>query len=157
MALVALQKCECCVSHSAVSDSLWPHGLQLARLLCPWGFSRQEYWRGLPCPPPGDLPDPGIKPRSPVLQIDSLLSEPPGKSKNIGVLSLLHSIFVLYWAHLCMKWSLGISHFLEEIAIFPILLFSSISLDWSLRKAFLSLSAILWNSAFFGTLFNFRK
>ena len=34
------------------------------------GFSRQEYWRGLPCPPPGDLPDPGIKPESPVLAGD---------------------------------------------------------------------------------------
>ena len=32
------------------------------RLLCPWGFSRQEYWSGLPCPPPGDLPDPGPDP-----------------------------------------------------------------------------------------------
>ena len=36
------------------------------------GFSRQEYWRGLPCPPPGDLPNPGIKPLSPALQADSL-------------------------------------------------------------------------------------
>ena len=35
------------------------------------GFSREEYWSGLPCPPPGDLPDPGIKPRSPELQVDS--------------------------------------------------------------------------------------
>ena len=43
------------------------------------GFSRQEYWSGLPCPPPGELPDPGIKPRSPALQADSLPSEPPGK------------------------------------------------------------------------------
>jgi len=43
-------------------------------------FSRQEYWSGLPCPPPGDLPKPGIKPRSPSLQADSLPSEPPGKS-----------------------------------------------------------------------------
>ena len=42
-------------------------------------FSRQEYWNGLPCLPPGDLPNPGIKPRSPKLQADSLLSEPPGK------------------------------------------------------------------------------
>jgi len=49
------------------------------RLLCPRGFSRQEYWSGLPFPPPGDLPDPGIKPRSPALQADSLPSEPPGK------------------------------------------------------------------------------
>ena len=42
-------------------------------------FSRQEYWRGLPCPPPGDLPDLGIEPTSPALQADSLLSEPPGR------------------------------------------------------------------------------
>ena len=42
-------------------------------------FSRQEYWSGLPFPPPGDLPDPGIKPQSPALQADSLPSEPPGK------------------------------------------------------------------------------
>ena len=44
------------------------------------GFSRQEYWSGLSCPPPGDPPDPGIKPGSPALQADSLLSEPAGKS-----------------------------------------------------------------------------
>ena len=37
-------------------------GLQLARLLWPWGFSRQEYWNGFPCLPPGDLLNPGIKP-----------------------------------------------------------------------------------------------
>ena len=43
------------------------------------GFSRQEYWSGLPCPPPGDLPDPGIEPRSPTLEADALTSEPPGK------------------------------------------------------------------------------
>ena len=42
-------------------------------------FSRQEYWSGLPFPSPGDLPDPGIKPRSPALQADALPSEPPGK------------------------------------------------------------------------------
>ena len=40
-------------------------------------FSRQEYWSGLPCPPPGGLPNPGIKPRSSALQSDSLPSEPP--------------------------------------------------------------------------------
>ena len=47
-----------------VSHSLWPHELQPARLLCPCGFSRQEYWSGLPYPPPGDLPNPGIEPKS---------------------------------------------------------------------------------------------
>ena len=46
----------------------------------PWGFSKQECWSGLPSPPPGDLPNPGIKPRFPTLQADSLMSEPGGKS-----------------------------------------------------------------------------
>ena len=46
------------------------------------GFFRQEYWSGLLCPPPGDLPNPGIESASPVapaLQVDSLPTEPPGK------------------------------------------------------------------------------
>ena len=43
------------------------------------GFSRQEYWSGLPFPSPGDPPDPGIELGSPALQVDSLPSEPPGK------------------------------------------------------------------------------
>ena len=43
------------------------------------GFSRQEDWGGLPFPSPGDLPNPEIKPRSPVFQEDALTSEPPGK------------------------------------------------------------------------------
>ena len=43
------------------------------------GFSRQEYWSGLPFPSPGDLPHRGIEPRSPALQADSLLTEPRGK------------------------------------------------------------------------------
>ena len=59
------------LSRSVVSNSLHPHGLQPARHLCPWGFSRQEYWSGLPCPPAGDLPNPAIEPRLPSLQADS--------------------------------------------------------------------------------------
>ena len=43
------------------------------------GFSRQGYWSGLPSPSPGDLPNPGIKPRCPALQADSLPCKPPGK------------------------------------------------------------------------------
>ena len=50
------------------------------------GFSRQEYWSGLPFPSPGDLLDPGIEPGSPTLQADSLLSEPPGKRQGVGML-----------------------------------------------------------------------
>ena len=64
-----MRACDCRI---VVSNPARPHGLQPARLLCPWGFSRQEHWSRLPCPPPGDLPDPGIKPRSPALQADSL-------------------------------------------------------------------------------------
>ena len=44
------------------------------------GFSRQEYWSGLPFPSPGDIPNPGIEPESPTLQADALTSEPPGKA-----------------------------------------------------------------------------
>ena len=46
-------------------------------------FSRQEYWSGLPFPFPGDLPDPGVEPGSPALQVDSLPSEPPGNALNM--------------------------------------------------------------------------
>ncbi|XP_070330550.1 protein enabled homolog isoform X13 [Odocoileus virginianus] len=46
------------------------------------GFSRQEYWSGLPFPPPGDLPDPGVEVRVPPLQADALTSEPPGKPSH---------------------------------------------------------------------------
>ena len=52
------------------------------------GFSRQEYWSGLPFPSPGDLPDTGIKPRSPTLQADDLTSAPPGKPLNTRIQSL---------------------------------------------------------------------
>ena len=51
------------------------------------GFSRQEYWSGLPFPSPGDLPDPGIEPRSPALEADALTSEPPGKPENVDSLN----------------------------------------------------------------------
>ena len=58
------------LSHSVVSDSLWP----------PRTVARQApLCSGLPCPPPGDLPDPGTEPRSPTLEADSLPCEPPGE------------------------------------------------------------------------------
>ena len=54
------------------------------------GFSRQEYWSGLPFPSPGDLPNPGVEPRSPALEVDALTFEPPGKSikQEVQLLSL---------------------------------------------------------------------
>ena len=48
------------------------------------GFSRQEYWSGFPFPSPGDLSDAGIEPGSPAFQADTLTSEPPRKSINVG-------------------------------------------------------------------------
>ena len=64
-------RCACSVT-SVMSNSLRSHGLQPARLLYPRGLSRQEYWRGLPCPPPGDLPDPGAEPAPPAPQREAL-------------------------------------------------------------------------------------
>ena len=75
------------------------------------GFSRQEYRNGLPFPSLGDLPNPGIKPRSSALQVDYLPSEPHRKPKNAGLgsLSLLQQIFLtqeLNWGLLHCKWIL---------------------------------------------------
>ena len=65
------------------------------------GFSRQEYWRGSPCPPLGDRPNPGIEPRSPELETDALTSEPPGKSMDCSLPgSSVHGILqarILEW------------------------------------------------------------
>ena len=52
-------------------------------------FSRQEYWSGLPFPSPGDLPNSGIEPRSPVLHADSLPSVPPGKPFSLCRIGLI--------------------------------------------------------------------
>ena len=63
------------LSRSVTSDSLQPHGLHAAHQApLSGGFSRKEYWSGLPCLLPGDLPNPGIEPRSLPLQVDSLLT-----------------------------------------------------------------------------------
>ena len=62
-------------SHAQLSAALWTVA---CRAPLSMGFSRQEYWSELPCHPPGDLPNPGIKPWSPTLQADSLPFEPPG-------------------------------------------------------------------------------
>ena len=90
--------CYALLSHSVVSNSLWPHGLQPTRLLCPWGFSRQEYWSGLPFLPPGDLPNPGIEPAfpvSPALQEDSLPAEPLGKHICIKIIQPFSKVQIL--------------------------------------------------------------
>ena len=55
------------------------------------GFSRQEYWSGLPFPSPGDLPNPGVEPRSPALQVDALPSELLGKPNRKGAVGVTGS------------------------------------------------------------------
>ena len=82
-----------CLSHVRLFETPWTVARQAPLSI---GFSRQEYWRGSPCPLPGNLPNPGIETRSPTLQADSLPSKPPGKPKNTGVgsLSLLQGSFL---------------------------------------------------------------
>ena len=75
----ANRHCEVKWSHSVVSDSLRPHGLVAYQVPPSMGFSRLEYWSGLPFPSPGDPPDPGIEPGSPAFQADTLTSEPSKK------------------------------------------------------------------------------
>ena len=65
------------LSHVQLFATPWTVAYQAPRSM---EFSRQEYWSGLPFPSPGDLPDPGIEPRSPALQADGLTSEPPLRS-----------------------------------------------------------------------------
>ena len=63
VSLVQLAILLCCVLiHSVESVSLWPYGLWPTRLLCLQGFSRQKYWSGLLCPPPGVVPTQGLNP-----------------------------------------------------------------------------------------------
>ena len=81
--LITLEESSECLwkvkSCSVVSDSLQPHGLQPARFLCPQSSPGKNNWSVWPIPSPGDLPDPGIKPGFPTLQVDSLPAELPGK------------------------------------------------------------------------------
>ena len=97
----------------AVPHHLWVQLSHVQLFATPWAtacqaplsmkFSKQEYWSGLLYPPAGDLPNPGIQPRSPALQADSLLSEWPGKLYshylllfkiyNISLVFTLKSIF----------------------------------------------------------------
>ena len=72
----------CSFSHVRLFATSWTITLQAPLSM---EFFRQEYWSGLPFPSPGDLPDPGIEPMSPALQVDSLPSEAPGKPKPDSV------------------------------------------------------------------------
>ena len=70
------------VEVTQLCPTLQPHGLVARQAPLSMEFSRPEYWSGDPFPSPGDLPNPGIEPRSPTLQEDSLPAEPPGKTQK---------------------------------------------------------------------------
>ena len=87
-----------CISHSAMSNSLWPWTAACQAPLS-MGFSRKEYWSGLPFLPPGESSQPKDQTWSPALQVDSLLSEPPGEphvSQSVQSLSRVR-LFVTPW------------------------------------------------------------
>ena len=86
--------CTCMHAQSVTFDSATPWTVAHQAPLS-MGFSRQEYWSGLPFPSPGDLPDPGIEPRSPALQADALPSEPPVIPSN------------KHWVSRCLEQSSG--------------------------------------------------
>ena len=103
-----------------------------ARFLGPWEFSRWEYWSGLPRPSPGDLPNTGIKPRSPALQADSLPSEPPRKPMTLYYLQITvpsptPNLLVLTAAIKRLALSL-IIHILQIICLFSLVCFRGFSL-----------------------------
>ena len=90
------------LSHVLLFVTPWTVAYQAPNM----GFSRQEYWSGLSFPSPGDLPDPGIEPKSPALQTDALPSEPPGSRwlfptprdlPNPGIEPALCLPFLLHW------------------------------------------------------------
>ena len=117
---------------SVMSNSLRSHVLWPTRLLCPWGFSRLEYWSRFPCPPLGDLPDPGMEARSPTMQVDSLLSEPPQKP-------------IEYIIYKCFSHSVG--------CLFNLLIVSfSVQKYWSLFILAFSLFILVFVACAFGIL-----
>ena len=83
------------VSCSVVSDSLRLHGLQPTSLLSR-RFCRQGYWSGLPFPSPGDIPNPGIEPRSPALQADPVLTELQGKPNKLYIILIIYCVPSMY-------------------------------------------------------------
>ena len=82
-------------SCSVVSDSFATPWTVARQAPLSMEFPRQENWSRLPFPSPGDLPNPGVKPKSPALQVNSLLSDPPGKPTFtiVGSLYLLQGFF----------------------------------------------------------------
>ena len=86
-------------SYKSFSYNMWKLLSRVRLFATPWTiqtmeFSRPEYWSGLPFPSPGELPNPGFKPRSPALHADSLLSELPGNPLVIIVIYEYNCVFL---------------------------------------------------------------
>ena len=89
-------------SHVRLFATLWTVAHQAPPSM---GFSRQEYWSGVPFPSPGDLPNPGIEPGSPTLEADALTSEPPGNRYHNCVYLFVHRVersqtHLSIWVHM---------------------------------------------------------
>ena len=82
-------------NHYVISDSFATPWILACQAPLSMGFSRQEYWSGLPFPPPGDLPNPGIKPMSPALVGRFFTTELPPRKPILEVHMLLNSVFLL--------------------------------------------------------------
>ena len=123
-------------SHSVMSEYM-PRTVACQPPL-PMEFSRQEFWSGLPSPSPGDLPDPGIEPRSLALQADSLLSEPPGTPQD--------TTYITATAWLCWR---TITHYRVQMRKLKPMMLSNLKLS--------SLSSIhldnLWQALRCGNIF----
>ena len=123
----------CLLSCSVMSDSLQHNGLYPTRLLS-MGFSRQEYWSGLPFSSPKDLPNLGIESWSPALQVDSLPSASPGKPMKLLAQCLANSKY--YYRIIFVKvtswFSLSVS-INSKTAVYPVaqVRFSDIRFDYS--------------------------
>jgi len=110
------------------------------------GFSRQEYWSGVPFPSPGDLPKPGIEPSSPAFQLDALTSEPPGKpyislyfvkNHRIDIRSEPPNANYYCWV-IMMCWSKFIVYnkcttLISQTMVFPVVMYGCDS--WTKKKA----------------------
>ena len=85
-----------CFSRVQLSATPWTVACQAPLSM---GFSKQEYWSGLPCPPPGGLPNPGMEPVSPTLAGGFFSSEPPGKPRMVNKLLQLINKYQLMKSH----------------------------------------------------------
>ena len=125
------------------------------------GFFRQEYWSGLPFPFPGELPDPGIKPGSPVIWADALQSEPPGKplyalsiiikisyahkTQDLKIFGFINWLFNKYCAWVETSWVTLIFIKLDSIGCMYFL-----SLNLKTHSVFTDVIQSSWNYSYFG-------